>query len=310
MNRLSETYSIETLCLLFGKTRQAYYKHYRKVFKKQVNQDILIQKTIQLRNQMPALGVRKLHYLIMNELPLEHQIGRDAFFNLLRDHGYLLRRRKRTTRTTFASPQARYYPNLAKDNIPMQSGMLFVSDITYIPFKDDFLYLSLLTDGYSRQILGWSLSRSLDTDGPLEALRMALLTRKPEAGCIHHSDRGCQYCSHRYVNMLKRNKIQISMTQNGDPRENAIAERVNGILKMEWLNRLSFRNFEQAKVAIDECIHLYNTKRPHYSLGMKTPVEAANEKGGFNVLWQSYYKYSSPGERPSGKGGGYRPTSE
>lgn len=268
-----------------------------------------MQQVEEIRRVMPAIGGRKLHYLVMKDQPDKLKMGRDAFFNLLSRNGLLLRRRKRKPRTTFASEKGRKYPNLIDNNPPTQAGMLLVSDITYIPYRNDFLYLSLLTDGYSREILGWSLSKSLDTNGPLNALRMALKKQSPIVGCIHHSDRGCQYCSHRYVNKLKMSNIQISMTQHGDPRENAIAERVNGILKTEWINKLTFSSFPDAEMQIKKIIHLYNTKRPHYSLGMKTPLQASIEKGDLKPLWKSYYKYSSPGERLSGKGGGYRPTS-
>jgi len=244
------------------------------------------------RSNMKRLGGRKLHHLISKCLPQELQIGRDAFFDLLRKWGCLVRKTRKYTRTTHSYHHYHKYKNLIIDFIPDAPGQLFVSDITYIEGPSEvFYYLSLITDAYSRKIVGWSISDSLSIKGPMEALGMALRQLPPHTNLIHHSDRGVQYCSHAYVNMLKEAPIQvnISMTENSDPRENAIAERVNGILKTEWINDMKFNSLQQAIADIQKIIDIYNTKRPHSSVEMLTPEQAHQQKGKLKRKWKSYY---------------------
>jgi len=156
-----------------------------------------------------------------------------------------------------------------------------------------FYYLSLITDAYSHKIVGWYLSETLEMKGPIEALKMALSELPDGANLIHHSDRGVQYCSGPYINLLKsvtNAEIRISMTQNGDPRENAIAERVNGILKTEWINDMSFQSLEDARIRIKRVIHMYNNERPHSSIQMMTPEQASHMQGPLERKWKNYYK--------------------
>ncbi len=219
---------------------------------------------------------------------IQPDMGRDAFFELLRDNGLLVRRKRYRVRTTFSSHRFRKYPDLRRDLVPERSNQLWVSDITYIRIKEDFAYLSLVTDAYSRKIIGFGVSHDLSTDNCLIALKMALSTRLTDQPLIHHSDRGTQYCSKVYTELLKRKGIDISMTQSGNPRDNAIAERVNGILKMEFLDR-KFDNINQAYKAVKSAIEIYNTVRIHSSLDMLTPDKAHLITGPLKRRWRNYY---------------------
>lgn len=212
------------------------------------------------------------------------------FFDLLRANGLLVRmRRSRKPRTTFSGHLFRTYPDLVKGLTVNCPDEVWVSDITYIHLSKGFAYLSLVTDMYSRRIAGYHLSMSLSADGCLSALTMALKGRKSEAPLIHHSDRGIQYCSSAYTNLLKQSRVSISMTQSGDPRDNAIAERVNGILKQELLEEM-YINYKQAQQAVSHAIAVYNHHRPHSSVNMMTPEQAYNHKGEISRRWKSYYK--------------------
>ena len=215
------------------------------------------------RKQMPRLGGRKLLKVLEPSFPEELKVGRDTFFNFLRDRGLLIRKRRTKVYTTNSSHWLRKYDNLIKDFIPTAPGQLWVSDITYIEIKEGFAYLSLITDAYSRKIVGWSLGETLEAKYSISALKMALKQRKENTNLYHHSDRGIQYCSDGYVKLLRKHDIKISMTENGDPLENAIAERVNGILKGEWLNDLKLKSKEQAENQIKKIIYTYNHFRPH-----------------------------------------------
>ncbi|PQJ12584.1 transposase [Flavipsychrobacter stenotrophus] len=217
------------------------------------------------------------------------QIGRDGLFDLLGTHRLLIRIRKsRVPRTTFSNHWMHKYPNLIIGMAVPAPDKLWVSDITYITLKDDFAYLSLLTDAYSRLITGYCLSKTLHAEGCVKALKMAI-KRLPEGSkVIHHSDRGSQYCCYEYVEILKANHVSISMTQNSDPRENAIAERVNGIIKQEFLSG-SYDTFTQAVTAVKEAINIYNNERRHSSIDMLTPHEAHSMTGELKRHWKNYY---------------------
>jgi transposase InsO family protein len=169
------------------------------------------------------------------------------------------------------------YPNLIRGFKFDKPNQLWVSDITYIPIEDTHAYLSLITDASSRKIMGYYLSRNLGSEGSLTVLELALSDKNANLhGLIHHSDRGVQYCCKEYVELLKTNHIRISITENGDPYENALAERVNGILKDEWLSLEQFSSYEQAKERISQVVKIYNEMRPHLSCGMKTPAQKHN----------------------------------
>ncbi|WP_449436906.1 IS3 family transposase [Pedobacter steynii] len=217
-------------------------------------------------------------------------MGRDQLFELLRFHGLLMRRRKRYTKTTNSHHWLKRYPNLTKHMILSAPEQLWVSDITYIRTLDGFSYLSLITDAYSRKIVGHALHPNLEATGCILALEMAIQNRKRETPFIlvHHSDRGIQYCSQNYVAILNGDRIAISMTQTGSPYENALAERVNGIIKNEFSPELVYKNHKEAKDNIGMIIRNYNTKRPHASLDYLTPDQAHGISGHLNKRWKQY----------------------
>jgi putative transposase len=264
------------LCMLFGKSRQAYYE--RKEFFSYREQEILIVLELVegVRRELPGLGIHKLYWMLRNPLRSHGiKMGRDRLNALLRNHNLLIRKRKRVPKTTDSRHWLKKYPNLIKDLEINQIEQVWVSDITYICVGYDFNYLFLITDAYSKKIVGYHLHTLLANDGALLALEVALKNRtRKDNNIIHHSDRGVQYCSFDYVRTLLENNISISLTQNGNPYENAIAERVNGILKTEFkLNRL-FRIRSEAVMAVEKSIAAYNLKRPHMSCDYLTPEEA------------------------------------
>ena len=277
------------LCGLFGYTRQAYYQQRLRNSYHAIKGEIVLEKVKEQRKDMPRLGARKLLHLLKKD---GIDIGRDKLFELLRNNNMLVKRRKHKVFTTQSKHWLKKYPNLIDGLDILKPNKLLVADITYIVIGNNFAYLFLITDAYSRKIVGHYLSQTLEADGGIEALRMALsgVEWQNRQGMIHHSDRGVQYCSHNYVRLLEESKMFISMTQNGDPYENAIAERVNGVLKQEWIHNEQYQNFEQAKKRIAEIIGIYNSKRPHSSCDMLTPQEAHNHSGKLQKHWQNHRK--------------------
>jgi transposase InsO family protein len=239
---------------------------------------------------MPRIGGRKLLRLIEPDLPEELRMGRDSFFDFLRENGFFVRKPRNRVRTTYSNHWMHKYPNLVKDFMPTGANQLWVSDITYILTSEGFIYLSLITDAYSRKIIGWALGDTLQACHSVVALNMAI-AQLPRGikRVFHHSDRGVQYCSNEYVKILNKKKFRISMTESGDPRDNAIAERVNGILKDEWLNQMKLGSIQQASSELREIIRIYNQQRPHSSLDMMTPKEAHNQSGELKKHWKNYY---------------------
>lgn len=286
----SESRSIQTLCSLLGYSRQAFYKFVKHAEKEALQHDLILQEVLRIRKTLKRLGTRKLLFKMEGFMREHHiEIGRDAMFDLLATHKLLIRKRKRRVPiTTFSDHWMRKYPNLIVDFIPTAPNQLWVSDITYITLKDDFAYLSLITDAYSRKIVGFYLSETLSADGCIKALQMALKNNPQLGRLIHHSDRGSQYCCADYVSILDKHFVKISMTQSGDPLENAIAERVNGILKDELLEKI-YINYQEAKQAITAAISIYNYQRPHSSIDMLTPIEAHLREGELKRRWKNYY---------------------
>lgn len=277
------------LCGLFGKTRQAYYKQKKETYKESINEDLVLTVVRKIRETQKRTGGRKLLEMVKDRVDPEHLMGRDAFFNLLRSHGLHVRKRKFRAVTTNSYHWLHKYPNLIKGLVLERPNHLWVSDITYINTDKGFLYLYLVTDAYSRKIIGWHLSENLGSDNAILALFMAL-SQLP-ANCteiIHHSDRGIQYCSLKYVKILETHGIKISMTENGDPYENAIAERVNGIIKTEWLYDMNLHDYTESRKAIRQIIRIYNTERLHSSIEMLTPEQAHSRTGKLKRLWKSY----------------------
>lgn len=285
-----ESRSISLLCSLFGYSRQAFYRFRKDAEQQALQHDLILQKVVSIRKTLNRVGTRKLFFMIQDFMQEHHiKIGRDALFDLLASHGLLIRRRmRRIPVTTFSNHWMHKYPNLIIGFIPTGPNQLWVTDITYICLAGDFAYLSLVTDAYSRKIVGFCLSKNLLADGCIESLKMALSSTTPPGRLIHHSDRGCQYCCAEYVGILEKCCIKISMTQSGDPLENALAERVNGILKQELLEK-QYQNFEQAHQAVAVAISTYNHLRPHSSIDMLTPVEAHLREGELKRRWKNYY---------------------
>ena len=231
------------------------------------------------RRQMPRLGTRKLYYLIKPALKARGiKLGRDGLFDYLRAQRLLVRPNKRYTKTTDSKHWLKKYPNLLAEEPICRPEQVMVSDITYVESDEGVHYLSLVTDAFSRKILGHTLSRDLKASHPVKALKQALSSRQGRRRLIHHSDRGVQYCSAEYQAVLHANDILPSMTDGYDCYQNALAERVNGILKQEFLG-VRCRTFEQLERLINESIEIYNQCRPHWSLGLQTP-ESVHKKAG------------------------------
>jgi transposase InsO family protein len=265
--------------------------------------DIILQHVHGLRAKMPRIGTRKLHYLLTPMLA-EHgiQLGRDRLFDLLDEHKLLIRRRRRKVITTDSRHWMHKWPNQIKDLTVIRPEQLWVSDITFIRLDKQWGYLSLVTDAYSRQIMGYSFRTDMSVQGCSEALQMALSNRRyPWAQLLHHSDRGSQYCSAAYVKLLRDNGIGISMTESGDPYENALAERMNGIIKEEFNLYESRVGLQETMQHIGQSIHVYNHRRPHSSCDMLTPAEAHLKTGMLKKQWKTYKKsYRNAGKKEAG----------
>ena len=222
-------------------------------------------------------------------------IGRDQFVDIINEYGLKVRLKVRKPRTTDSTHGLPTFPNLVKDFIPYAPNQLWVSDITYITIWLDeytyiFCYLSLILDAYTEEIIGWSVGPTLETTYPVEALRMALkrIDGRTHNNLIHHSDRGCQYASSEYVGLLQEHDIRISMTETGDPKDNAQAERINNTMKNELLKGLRFTGIEEVRAAVERAVDFYNNERPHMSIDMKTPAEASLCEGEITKRWVSY----------------------
>ena len=269
------------ICRLFGITRQAYYQQTWSNIDRKTEQEIVLQLVQAIRGRHPRIGVRKIYHMLETDL-IEHQIkmGRDAMFNLLAANQLLVRRRKSRIYTTRSHHWLHKYPNLIRDIELTKPLQLWVSDITYVRISKGFLYLSLVTDAYSRKIVGYHIAKNLEAVNTVEALKFAIKNHQASlSGLIHHSDRGIQYCSYEYVKLLKDNEVAISMTQTGDPRENPIAERINGILKDEYLLNYKITDLAHATDILTKSVNLYNDERPHSSIDFLTPSTIHHQNG-------------------------------
>ena len=269
---------LHKLCALFGTSRQAYYQHQNRAHQNCMETTLILDKVRQVRLGLPRTGTIKLHKMLKSDLSTHHiSIGRDRLRDLLRDNNLLVRPTKRYyVRTTDSSHHYRKWSDLTGTIRLSRSHQLWVSDITYLRTKEEgFLYLSLITDAWSRKIIGHHLSYSLSAKGCVSALNKAIgqLPQGAGSALIHHSDRGIQYCCERYVKALEKQHIGISMTQSGSPYENAKAERVNGILKTELGLRLELQNYGEALRAVNRAIDLYNRIRLHFGCGLRTPEQ-------------------------------------
>ena len=245
------------------------------------------------RLKMPRIGSRKLYEMVKKELG-SHPLfpGRDRFLDCLYENHLMLKiKRRKRYKTTDSNHPYKRYPNLIKERVFTAANQAWASDITYIETKQGVCYLSVITDLYSHKIVGWCLGNSLQAIHCHKALNQALSNVKDKTqliGLIHHSDRGCQYCSYDYVNRLKAYGIEISMTESGDPLENAVAERINGIIKNELLHGLSFSDQQECFDCLTAAIDAYNYDRPHMSLGYQTSAEAHEQTGEQKRHWKTW----------------------
>jgi transposase InsO family protein len=263
---------IGQLCERLGMSRQNYYKARALRRKREVDGGLIEQMVRGERAVQPRLGGRKLFHMLQPKLAGEGvTLGRDRFFDVLREKSLLLERLPGCPKTTNSRHSLPVFHNLLKDAQPSAPNQAWAGDSTYIRTGEGFLYLSLLMDVWSRKIVGYHAGDTLETEGALCSLTMALSKLPRGSFPIHHSDRGSQYCSHLYVDKLREYKLTISMTEEMHCYENAAAERLNGILKQEYALGFSFQSKKQALQAVDEAVFLYNTKRPHTALGFETP---------------------------------------
>jgi transposase InsO family protein len=282
---------LDRICRLLGVTRQSYYQYHWRSQTRGLEQELVLKQVHHIRKKHRHMGGRKL-YGLLSPFMREHRIkmGRDALFDLLSAHFLLVSKKRKQVRTTQSFHWLRKYPNLIKALVPTRANQLWVSDITYWKIEAGFVYISFITDAYSRKVVGYHVAQTMEAVETAEALKMALKEIKLiPPNLIHHSDRGLQYCSGVYVNLLQDKGIHISMTENGDPLENAIAERLNGILKGEYLEDLSVKNIDEAKVALSESVWLYNQERPHLSIGMLTPQTVHIQNITTKKLWKNYF---------------------
>jgi putative transposase len=267
--------SISAACRYYGISRQAYYKQIH-VEQAQFERDVDVVALVQeKRRRQPRMGTRKLHYLLRGSFRERRiKLGRDGLFDVLRSARLLVQPKRAYHKTTDSHHRFHKHPNLLKDGPQKVTAHrpeeVWVADITYIPTQEKFAYLSLVTDIYSRKIMGYHVHGSLQTEEVSMALKMAIKGRKTRTKLIHHSDRGIQYCSSYYQEIHEKNEITCSMTDGYDCYQNALAERVNGIIKNEFLLQTP-KNLEEATQMIKQSIHIYNHERPHLALKYKTP---------------------------------------
>ena len=292
-----KAYPVTSQCKLLGVSTQAYYKHGDTDLRKLAEEAFCVEYVNRIRQKDRGIGGGKLWQMYRKEFGEEHGVGYNRFYDIIERHNLKVRRRRRRARTTDSGHDLPLYPNLTRELIPLRPNQLWVSDITYMVIhldarrgEYDFCYLSLVTDYYTKEIIGWCVGETLEARFAIEALEMALgrLGGRRDIDLIHHSDRGVQYASYAYTDILRKHNIRISMTECGDPRDNAVAERVNGIVKNELLQGMSFFSIQEVRKALKVAIDFYNNERPHMSLEWRTPAEAALCSGELKKKWTSY----------------------
>ena len=267
------------LCELFGYTKQAFYKRKKNVSTPKYNSELLRSLVVTIRKQLPRTGGKKLYVMLQGEFIKHHiSICRDNFLDFLKAEYLQVPKARRYYKTTNSRHWMKRYPNLISNLVLNRPEQVWVADITYLRTKEKTYYLHLLTDACSKKIVGYQLSDNLMSSTTVKALEMALINRETKNQLIHHSDRGLQYCSKEYTELLKKNNILISMTQEYDPYENAVAERVNGILKEEFGLHEIFENYQNLNKQVTQAITLYNNFRIHMSINMITPNQAHQQK--------------------------------
>lgn len=264
--------SVKSLCNFFGVTRQAYYKGLKQLEREEVGLELILEMVQEIRRRHKQMGGKKMYSLLHREIgQIDASMGRDKFFDFLRQRRLLVERRRKYAITTQSFHRFRVYTNQMAEFRPTGPHQAWVCDITYMRIKKGFVYVFLITDAYSRKIVGWEVSESLGLEGALKALEMSMSQCPCTEGLIHHSDRGFQYCSNQYVKRLKVKGIEISMAEAGNCYQNAMAERINGILKSEYGLDETFADKKEALQAVREGIQAYNEQRPHWSLNLQIP---------------------------------------
>ena len=292
-----KAYPVTSQCKLLGVSTQAYYKHGDTDLRKLAEEAFCVEYVKRIRQKDRGIGGGKLWQMYRKEFGDVHSVGYNRFYDIIEKYNLKVRKRKRRAKTTDSDHDLPLYPNLVKELIPLRPNQLWVSDITYMVIylnaqtgEYDFCYLSLVTDYYTKEIIGWCVGETLEAKFAIEALEMALgrLGGRRDVDLIHHSDRGVQYASYAYTDILRKHSIKISMTECGDPKDNAVAERVNGIVKNELLQGMSFFSIQEVRKALKAAIDFYNNERPHMSLDWRTPAEAALCTGELKKKWTSY----------------------
>ena len=284
---------VALVCRLFGHCRQAFYQSKADIEAEKAHERKVIEAVKEIREEDPGIGGYKLWLMLISLFGRGFVPGRDRFFVILRRKGLMLPKPK-PRHTTNSNHRFHKWKNLIKGLIPTAANQLWVADITYIALPGgDVCYLHLITDAYSHKIVGWALARTLKAAITMQALKMAIgqavamKSSEVLTGLIHHSDRGVQYCCDAYVAMLRAYGISISMTEDYKPTDNAIAESVNGKIKVESVYRKRFNSFEHAYNVIERYIHFYNYHRPHMSIGYKVPAVAHLEQGEQKKMWKN-----------------------
>lgn len=289
---------MEDLCRLFGKTKQSYYKHNeQRTMTRMAQEAFAVDYIKEIREKDHGIGGAKLWHMYKRRFTLNSPLGRDRFEEVVDKYGLKVRLKVRKPKTTDSTHGLPTYPNLIKDLIPTAPNQLWVSDITYIVVTEsdklcEFCFLTLVMDAYTEEIKGYCVGDTLEAKYSITALTMALKTladpNKENVHLIHHSDRGVQYASRGYINLLNANGIYVSMTENGNPKENPQAERINSTVKNEILKGCIFNNMNEVKKAVSQAIDFYNNERPHMSIGMMVPAEASRCIGEREMKWTSY----------------------
>jgi len=282
------------LCSVFGYSKQAYYKQLHQNENTAIKEDVIVGLVKKKREIWKRGSGRNLHQSLQKEFKARQiKMGRDKFFALLRNNHLLIKSKRFRTKTTCSYHHFNKHKNLIDNAVPLRSNQMWVADITYLWLKpqDKFCYLSIITDLYSRKIVGHCVHESLNVKGCMDALKQAIAGRKDKTqSLIHHSDRGVQYCCHAYVKLLQKHNIQISMTQTGDPLENAVAERIHRTIKEEFTTdrQINFSNIDEARKEIKKFIEFYNNHRPHRSVQWLTPNQAYECTGELKRVWKTY----------------------
>ena len=289
------SYSLERICGLFDISRQGYNKHINNFKQELLESSFILEKVREIRKDHSRLGGRKLYHMIKPEIKkADIKLGRDKFYNILSDNNLLIKTSRKRVRTTYSLSWLKKHNNLIKEQKAKRINEIWVSDITYWNIGKSFLYIHFITDAFSKRIMGYSVSERMQVKDILPSLEMALdKVGTIKDSLIHHSDRGSQYCSSVYTGILKRSNIKISMTESGDPLENPLAERINGIIKQEYLQYVKIQNIKKARKELSKAVELYNNIRPHMSCNYHTPNEIYEGKNLPKILWKNYYNNTS-----------------